>query len=437
MRPLLVFIAISIVALPLFAVDIDPAAPTSATPVTLTVHEFASCPPPPEVTRSGNTFNVLLKPGPCLSPPTNVTFMVPLAKLAPGDYEVVVVTPYFDGLRRTDYGAFFVRDADAQFSVQSQSVGPTTGGTKVVLNALDTIECFGPDLVQCPPPKVLFNGVEAQVDIDQFMHNQLVVTTPPGPKGVADVVVIGKRATKSGRVFRYYDPSEGPLPSMFERVLVPVWFSGPGAFGSNWTTEVTLLNPSFFDFEPYRRAPLPLVAHGRTTALSFGASRTGGALFFAPREVSPATRFGSRVRDTSREGDDWGTEVRVARESDFRTADFSLLDIPVDARFRQTLRIYDPDSVESLVEVRAYAMDGTFLAGRNVRLQSANPCPAFQPCASDDPAAATLDLLAFFPEAAGQQRVSVDIRPLEGQRLWALATVTNNQTQHVTVITPQ
>ena len=436
MRSLLVLLGLSFLALPLFAIDIDPPAPTSATPVTLTVHEVASCPPPPDVTRSGNTFNVVLRPGPCLSPPTNVTFAVPLGKLAPGDYEVVVTTPSSNGMARIDYAAFFVRDASANLIVLAQPVGPISGGTEVVLFG-DAL-CFSADETQCPLPTVLFNGVPATVERDKFATGTLAVITPPGPKGIADVVMIGKTVTRSGRVFRYYDPNDPPLPTMFERVLVPVYSFVAGAFGSNWTTEVTMLNASRYAFEPYRRSPAPRFGGRAAATLNFGASRPGGVLFFAPRDVSPAPRFGSLVRDTSRQADDWGTEVRVARESDFRTAELSLLNIPLDARFRQSLRIYDADSVDGSVVVNVYAMDGTTpLASKIVQLRSPNPCNRYEPCASDDPAFAMVDLLALFPEAAGQQRVRADIVPVNGARIWAFVTITNNQTQHVTVITPQ
>jgi hypothetical protein len=433
MRSLPVLLVVSFLALPLSAFEVDPVTPTTATPVTLTVHEFASCPPPPEVTRAGNTFNLLLKPGPCLSPPTFVTFTVQLGKLAPGDYEIVVTEPFANDVQRVDYGAFFVRDAGATLFVLSPPVGPTSGGTEVFLSAAAE-DCHSPNFDQCPVPAVSFNGIPATVEKEKFAAGTLAVIAPPNAKGIADVVVVGTHRTQSGRVFRYYDPSDAPLPTMFARVLVPVWFSGVGAFGSSWATEVTVLDASNYDFEPYRR---PRVVHRATTALDFGASRAGGVLFFPPRDLSPAPRFGSLVRDTSRQADDWGTEVRVVRESDFRTAEFSLLNIPADSRFRQSLRIFDADSVEANVQVSVFAMDGTFLAGKSVLLHSANPCNRYEPCASDDPAYAMVDLTALFPEVAGQQRVRVSLSSIYPDRLWAFVTVTNNQTQHVTVIAPQ
>ena len=172
MRALLALLVLSFLALPLSAVDIDPAAPTTATPVMLTVHEFDSCPPPPEVTRAGNTFNLLLRAGQCLSPPTNITFTVPLGKLAPGDYEVVAVEPYLNDRRRVDYGAFFVRDAGATLSVLSPPIGPVSGGTEVILSAAAE-DCHSQNFDQCPVPSVLFNGIAATVEKEKFASGTL------------------------------------------------------------------------------------------------------------------------------------------------------------------------------------------------------------------------------------------------------------------------
>ena len=86
--------------------------------------------------------------------------------------------------------------------------------------------------------------------------------------------------------------------------------------------------------------------------------------------------------------------------------------------------------------MRVYSIEtGGKIAERAVLLRSSNPCRRNEPCASDDPASATLDLLTTFPEIAAQKRVRVEVTL--GSRLWAFVTVTNNQTQHVTVISPQ
>jgi len=427
-RSVLLSLVLSFFALSLFAsISIDPAAPTSATPVTLTVVSVATCPPPPVLARSGFVINVATSYGPCLTPPQAVTYKLLLGVLPPGDYEVVVTE---DGVR-TDEAMFFVSDASSPLLfVLGPDIGSTTGGTRVTLQAGQALTCTG-TLTICPLPTVTFNGVPATVDVDAFKQGNLVVTTPPNTKGIAKVVVIGSVQTVSGYVFRYYDPNETPPSSMFERVLLPVYLFGGGAFGSNWTTEVTMLNASGYDIEPYRLARVP---HQSQTQLDLGGSRSAGTLVFTPREMSSYVRFGSLVRDTSRQAADWGTEVPVIRENEFRSGEYSLLNIPLDSRFRLTLRVYGVDSVDGSVGIRAVADDGT-AAFRPFPLRSPNPCAYATPCASSDPSFLSLDPLAAFPEMAGKQRMRLDI--ILSIRSWGFVTITNNETQHVTVITPQ
>jgi hypothetical protein len=45
--------------------------------------------------------------------------------------------------------------------------------------------------------------------------------------------------------------------------------------------------------------------------------------------------------------------------------------------------------------------------------------------------------LSTLPQLTGQQRIRVEIEPLVANKYWAVASVTHNDTQHVTVITPQ
>jgi hypothetical protein len=433
--------ALSLAATSSFAAGIwiDPPAPTTHTDVTLHIQEWASCPPPPKLTRNGYVFTAFIGGGPCLSPPVLVTFDLALGKLEAGDYEVVVNSIDWGGSGpgRIGYATFYVRDADAQISVQGVSYGPTSGGTEVILSAYDAVGCFGSDLTQCPIPTVTFNGFPATVSIENFKRGTLSVTAPPNAKGIADVVVTGSRGTKHGRVFQYYDPAEAPPSSLFERVLVPVWSFGPGAYGSNWITQVSLLNNNFYVLEPYNRSPAR-VAPGDAIALDFGVSRRAGVLFFPPREFSDNLSYGSLVRDTSRQAEDWGAEVPIVRESEFRARPVNLLNVSGDARFRATLRIYDPDSVDGDAYIRVNSMPtGANVGEMTIQLRSATPCVRFAPCASDEPASATVDLGGAFPGIAAEKSVRVQVMSFGGGRLWAFITITNNQTQHVTTITPQ
>jgi hypothetical protein len=250
----------------------------------------------------------------------------------------------------------------------------------------------------------------------------IAAIVPPNPPGIAEVVVTLPAGSVRGRAFRYYDPSEAPLSSMFERVLVPLWFSGPGSFGSNWTTELATYSEGRVD--AWRPLSAPATA------------RLGGVLFFPSRGSSANLHFGLLVRDTTRQAEGWGSEIPVIRESEFRTGNIELLNVPVYSRFRQTLRIYNVDSVAGGVVVGIYTMNGRELVLTTVDLRSSAPCAPFEPCASDEPAFGVIhNLAATFPQIAGEERVRVQVRP--NGRGWAFVSITNNETQQVTTITPQ
>ena len=58
---------------------------------------------------------------------------------------------------------------------------------------------------------------------------------------------------------------------------------------------------------------------------------------------APRVAMGLRVRDLSRQLDTWGAEIPIVQESDFRSGNADLLDIPIKPGFRQMLRVYDLD----------------------------------------------------------------------------------------------
>lgn len=436
MRARLIFAAVLLLSLPLTAaMQVVPAAPTSATSVTLGLQENAQCPrPDPVVSVSGTIINIEVSQAVCGQPPQAFTDSISLGTLTPGDYQVIVTS---NGTR-IDYGGFFVADANPHLSFTGPSIGSLSGFTPLILNnPSNYVTCFSSDQNQCPLPFIRFDHASGLVDAKAFANGIVSLVTPPTlTPGIVDVAIFTDKAQASGFVFRYYDPNAAPLPSMFERVLVPVYLFSSGAFGSQWVTDLTILNTGSFAFQPYRLAPQPSIPNGKAVPLNFGQSRPAGALFFVPRENSATTSFGCVVRDVSRSSSDAGTEVHVARESDFHVGSLSLLNVPVDPAFRDTLRIYGVDSVNDVATVTIYPMDSTTaIASRQVSLISAQPCERFNPCASDEPAYAQEDLLTLFPEAAGQSHLRIDVQ--SGSRMYSLLTVTNNVTQHVTVITPQ
>ena len=411
---------------------ITPAEPTSATPVVLTVSETDTCPPPPVVTITGTTIKVVLGDGPCLAPPVLITHEIELGLLAPGDYEVVVVG--------TDQGgahlSFFVRDAEGTVTVRP-SIGATTGGTPVTIVA-DVRHCQGQDLHACPPPAITFDGFPA-ANVEVIESSLFRAVAPAHVAGPAVVQVRSGEFTRVTRAgFRYYDRAAQPLASMFERVLLPVYHNGPGAYGSQWVTEVRARNSGSGVIEPFRGPAIPVE---RPQQLVFAEPVPKGVLLFLPREAADSLHFQTLARDTSRQAADWGTEIPVVRESAFRSDAIELLNIPIDPRFRVTLRVYGLESLHDSVRLTVYSMStGASLDSVTVNLSGASECGPSSSCASDAPAHwVNGDFAAAFAYlGAGQDRIGIRLEPMNDvQPIWAFATITNNETQHVTVISPQ
>jgi hypothetical protein len=126
-----------------------------------------------------------------------------------------------------------------------------------------------------------------------------------------------------------------------------------------------------------------------------------------------------------------GTEVRVVRERDARYGKFLIENVPADSRYRTSLRIYAIDGGASEVKVSAFSFDAGRVA--TVKLEG---CAA-PPCNSAEPGFGMFDLAALFPAFAQSGPISLVIEAPPLRPHWALVSITNNTTQHVTVISPQ
>jgi hypothetical protein len=120
-----------------------------------------------------------------------------------------------------------------------------------------------------------------------------------------------------------------PAPAMvneafYERVLLPVFWSGPGAFGAQWETEATLYNANEY---PITAAHVTIFSVGcpflcdvrpradATTTVMAGSSTTAGVVEELPRQATAKIDFGLVIRDTSRADKDLGTEIPVVRDA--------------------------------------------------------------------------------------------------------------------------
>jgi hypothetical protein len=235
--------------------------------------------------------------------------------------------------------------------------------------------------------------------------------------------------------------------SDFEPILLPVSVAHPvpGAFGSLWATDfrVTAVGGAVHIQETGVCGACPtqqVMVDGGSLHLAGGTlpGETPGELIWLSRADGANARFNLRVRDLSRESQTWGTEVPVVRESQYRTASITLVEVPLDARFRVTLRAYDPDVHTNASfrfdfrDIQTSALLASRTIGATYKQSGYTGFPRLAACAVIG------DVRTEVSEVADAKTVRVDITPVEqATRFWAFASVTNDETQHVTLVTPQ
>lgn len=244
-------------------------------------------------------------------------------------------------------------------------------------------------------------------------------------------------------------------PPTFTRFLIPVYTADtPGAFGSVWQSRTWLhysgsqtgtILPRAFCFGimcPEEGALGP--GEAAVPFQHLAGFPEPAILVHVETAVATQVTFSSRIRDLSRSADTAGTEVPVVREDRMPAGPVYLLNVPLDRRFRQTLRVYAlPDLLDPEVRVRYFRQADDvgprfdsgihLLRSDTVRLRmraASGPVNYF-------PALAEVGNVERYPELAGEKNIWVEVAPITpGLRIWALVSLTNNDTQEVTVISP-
>jgi hypothetical protein len=237
--------------------------------------------------------------------------------------------------------------------------------------------------------------------------------------------------------------------TLSERILLPI-FTPPvhGAFGSEFHTDLRVRNYGEHEvllagISGTLWVPICLPVNfayilNAGEELEPGAVSMNGSpgrFLFVTKDQLGDLSMQLRVHDVTRGALNFGTEIPIVRESEFRSNDIVLLGIPTDSRFRNTLRIYSDTAVHVLVTVGEQ---------EPVRLKLVGGIEFPFPTISI-PDFYTPAYVAFsdFPNGTAPVRVTVradpdflTLIPLETS-LWAFVTVTNNDTQVISTITPQ
>ncbi|MBV8544309.1 MAG: hypothetical protein JO088_06145, partial [Acidobacteria bacterium] len=235
----------------------------------------------------------------------------------PGGYTVILVADAGSTSTELARAPLIVRDAET-LNIFTYAV-PITGGS---------IGLSNPFFLTGATLTIGDVTVPANGNID----GALFADAPPHAPGVVDVTVNSKFGTLTSKAaLIYYDPAAAD-PAVFEPILFPVSFQGPGALGSQWLTESFIsanVSQAFF------RDPLP--CSGCSQRFSPGSKQLindgnpWGHVLYALRGTTDTLSFASRIHDISRQSQTAGTEVPVVREHDFR-GQLRFMNLPGDPR---------------------------------------------------------------------------------------------------------
>lgn len=328
----------------------------------------------------------------------------------------------------------------------SRNFGPTAGGTALTIfgsNLLPTVAC----LLPCPTT-VTFGEVPGSLKGE--MPTVLHVSTPPHAPGTVDVTIeiAGNAPIVLEDAFTYTTNPE----SEYERVLLPIYFEGVrrGAHGSEWSTSLWLRNNGSQDalLAPWNcpqggvcTASFPLTyALAPSQALRqlapLAETDNPSRLLYISQAESADVSFSLRFADRSRGLIDAGIDLPVIRENEALYKSAQLFSVPLRSSFRVLLRLYELGDASSRFRVTIYPqseLDEQPIHSEELTATlEEGPFPARAAYAQLD-VTGLLRLEKTWPET-----VRIEITPLTaGSRFWSFASVTSNETQIVTLVTPQ
>jgi hypothetical protein len=153
---------------------------------------------------------------------------------------------------------------------------------------------------------------------------------------------------------------------------------------------------------------------------------TPARFLWAKKDGGAELSMNLRVHDVTRDALNYGTEIPIVNEGEWKIDSVTLIGVPTDPRFRNTLRIYGIFPFTASVKVGDREPV-------HVQLTSA-------PSVQDVPYAIFTD----FPSEPGPVRITIEAVPILSPTIahletpiWAMVTVTNNETQTISTITPQ
>lgn len=250
----------------------------------------------------------------------------------------------------------------------------------------------------------------------------------------------------------------------FERILIPV-SERSGAYGSSWSTTLLAMNTASTDAILFQTPgcslphsgcdgfPLPQDTLSAATVRSVYTVAdfvNPSVLLYVDPEHASDVHFSLHTRDVVNDAATAGAEIPVVRERDLLRGRVDLLNVPMSVRSRIHLRVYDPFPERRVrngrgflrVKVSFYRLSGP------PQWNSADEPDAVHEISGSEglfsrpfPASASyaaIHNVEHLPGLEPGQSYRIQIESDDPESLiWAFVSITNNETQHVTLVSPQ
>ena len=302
---------------------------------------------------------------------------------------------------------------------------------------------------------VSFGDVVAKAE--SASYERITVRAPdPVRYGLTDITVrgpVGVAFAKNG--FRY---TSGNFDDLWAPVLLPLWLdaTAAGARGSRWSTELWLRNggDELLSIIPWDCSRDPRHCFSERTLegaeslrnLPPGPPRAANVIpndapipparvLYVWRDAAPSLQARLLLRETK---SGTVTDLPTVRE-DGLFGPLDIIGVPVLPNARATLRIYGVNDTYDVVDVYVFSQhegadDVVALAAQRVLIQSPfTESEAF----TAYPAYAEVDLAPLLRGAGDAAHIAiVPIDNVLPRRFWAMVSITDNDTQRVTIATP-
>src|SRR5258706_3651196 len=225
-----------------------------------------------------------------------------------------------------------------------------------------------------------------------------------------------------------------------EEIIIPIALQPTDAsFGTRWVSEISVFNDSddvvpidselcyiFGTVVPCSKPPRRVPPHS-SMAVEPSSSYAPQPMMWLlpPADHADRLHFTVRLHETSRDPDGPGTEIPVIRSRDFQKDQIWLPSIPTNSRFRSTLRVLT-NGYSFIVRVKDNTT-GELLLEQTIQ--------RYFP--TDGPTLGTVTLSDLLASAAVRAHANVRIEVDSQSPVWAMLTLTDNESQRVQIFTPQ